>query len=131
MNTIARRAPSRLAGVAFFALWVSSYMGARLGMEVVEGRLPRIIVAILPIPFFIAFVVHAFRAISRGDELFRRMHLEALALAFPLTLTLLMVLGLLELAIGLNRDDWSYRHVVHIVALFWVGGWVLALRKYK
>jgi hypothetical protein len=66
-----------------------------------------------------------------SDELFRRIHLEALAFAFPVTLTLLMVLGLFEMATGLNRDDWSYRHVWPMAVIAYYGGWALAMRKYR
>ena len=127
----ATRSKSEIVGFVVFALWFMSYIGARLGLEVVEGHWPRLLLALLPIPFFVFVLIQAFVGISTGDELFRRMHLEALAVAFPLTITLLMVLGLLELAIGLNRDDWSYRHVWQIVVLFWLVGWIIAVRKYK
>jgi hypothetical protein len=54
-----------------------------------------------------------------------------LAFAFPLTLLMLMTLGLVELAIGLNPDDWSYRHVWPFVFLFYFAGLVRAKRRYE
>lgn len=120
-------------GVAFtvFLAWFLSYVAARAGLEAADATWLRVALAILPIPFFIGVIWVAFRAIGSGDELFRRIHLEALAFAFPVVVTLLMVLGLFELAIGLNRDDWSYRHVWPIAVIAYYGGWALAVRKYK
>ena len=116
---------------AMVVAWFLSYVAARGIMETVEAAPVRVFFALLPIPFFIALIVTIFRAIDRGDELFRRIHLEALAFAFPATLTLLMVLGLLELAVGLNPNDWSYRHVWPICLMTYYGGWALSMRKYR
>src|SRR5687767_15489925 len=103
--------PSGTLAIAVVLAWFLSYVVARLGLEIADLTWIRVALAILPIPFFVGLIIIAFRAIGSGDELFRRIHLEALAFAFPVTLTLLMVLGLFEMATGLNRDDWSYRHV--------------------
>jgi hypothetical protein len=65
------------------------------------------------------------------DELHRRVHLEALAIAFPLTMLLLMVLGLVELVIPLSPDDWSYRHVWQFLPLFYFLGLALTWRRYQ
>jgi hypothetical protein len=119
-----------LAGGTVIA-WLVSYAIARLGLEVAAPTWARIVLAILPIPFFIALIRIAYRAIASGDELFRRIHLEALAFAFPVTVTLLMVLGLFEIATGLNPDDFSYRHVWPMAVMAYYGGWALSMRKYK
>jgi uncharacterized membrane protein YoaK (UPF0700 family) len=123
--------PSGALGIAIVAAWFVSYVVARLGLEIAEETWLRVALAVLPIPFFIALMRFAYRAISSGDELFRRIHLEALVFAFPATLTLLMVLALFELATGLNPDDFSYRHVWPMAVLAYYGGWALAMRKYK
>jgi hypothetical protein len=117
------------AAVVF--LWFASYVIARLGLEVAEATWAKVALALLPIPFFVLLLVIMFRAINSGDELFRRIHLEALAFAFPAVLTLLMVLGLFELGTGLKAEDWSYRHVWPMAVLAYYGGWALAMRKYK
>ena len=127
-NTKDRSAPFATAMVV---AWFLSYLAARAVMETVQAPAIRVFFALLPIPFFVALIVTIFRAIDAGDELFRRVHLEALAFAFPATLTLLMVLGLLELAVGLNPDDWSYRHIWPFCVMSYFGGWALAMRKYK
>ncbi|HEY0304926.1 MAG TPA: hypothetical protein VGC44_08125 [Longimicrobiales bacterium] len=132
MTTIARvKEPSgALAGATILA-WFLSYVAARAGLEIAQTPWLRILLAILPIPFFLAVIRVAYRAIASGDELFRRIHLEALAVAFPVTVTLLRVLGLFELATGLNPDDFSYRHVWPMVVVAYYGGWALSQRKYK
>ena len=132
MLTAARtKEPSGPFAFAVVVAWFLSYVAARLGLETVTMTWLRVALAIVPIPFFIALILVAFRAISSGDELFRRIHLEALAFAFPVTVTLLMVLGLFEMATGLNRDDWSYRHVWPMAVMAYYGGWALAMRKYR
>jgi hypothetical protein len=70
------------------------------------------------------------RAARDLDELERRIQLEALAFAFVLAVLLLMTLGLMELAITLNRDDWSYRHVWAMLPMLYFGGLALARRRY-
>jgi hypothetical protein len=120
----------RLIGPLAIA-WIVSYFAARLGLEAQLAMPLRVALALLPIPFFVAFLVAAWRSIETGDELYRRMHLEALAFAFPMTITLIMVLGLFELATGLNKDDFSYRHTWQIVFMFWLFGWVRAVRRYQ
>jgi hypothetical protein len=65
------------------------------------------------------------------DELEQRIHLEALAVAFPLALILLMTLGLLELATKLPPEDFSYRHVWAFLPIFYFGGLALARRRYR
>ena len=68
--------------------------------------------------------------IRQLDELERRIHLEALAVAFPLGILLLMTLGLLQRAITLKFEDWSYGHVWPFMFLFYFVGLALARRRY-
>ena len=42
-----------------------------------------------------------------------------------------MVLGLFELATGLNPEDWSYRHTWPIVVIFYFFGYARAWRRYQ
>lgn len=113
-------------------LWVLSYFGARLGLEVIElGSLLSIAVALLPVAPFAAMLWFLIKGIGGADELERRIHLEALAVAFPLSMLLLMVLGLLDLAIDLNPADWSYRHLWPMMAMFWFVGIIVARWRYS
>ena len=94
-------------------LFRSSVYGISRGlleMEIAE-RWIRVAIALIPIPFFVSFLWLWMKGLGTMDELERRIQLEALALAFPLMAVLLMTLRLLEVAVGLNPDDWSYRHV--------------------
>lgn len=112
--------------------WAILYISARVVLELETlGWWTRAAVAMVPVPVFAWVLWHVSRGIARMDELQRRIQLEALAVAFPLTLLMLMTLGLLELAIGLNPDDWSYRHVWPFVFLFYFAGLVRAKRRYE
>ena len=71
------------------------------------------------------------RAVRSMDELHVRVNLEALAIAFPVTLLLLFVLGNLELVIPLNRDDWSYRHVWAMGSIVYFAALSFAWRRYR
>jgi hypothetical protein len=91
----------------------------------------RIVAALLPVPPFALMLWGIIKGVRHMDELEQRIHLEALAVAFPLALVLLMTLGLLELAIPLPREDLSYRHVWAFLPLFYFGGLALARKRYK
>ncbi len=115
-----------------FFIWALCYIGARLVLEI--GGLSwwtRAGIAAMPIPVFAWVIWSVFKGVAQMDELQRRMQLEALAFAFPMTLLLIMTLGLFELAIGLNTDDWSYRHVWPMLFLFYFVGIVRAKRRYE
>jgi hypothetical protein len=90
----------------------------------------RIAAALAPIPLAGAALLTILRGARELDELEQRIQLEGLAFAFVMALLLIMTLGLLELAITLNRDDWSYRHVWAMLPLFYLVGIVLARRRY-
>jgi hypothetical protein len=84
-----------------------------------------------PDPPFATMLWFMIRGIAGADELERRIHLEALVVAFPLSVLLLMVLGLLELAIDLNPANWSYRHLWPMMVMFWAAGQAVARGRYS
>ena len=88
-------------------------------------------VALTPILPFAIFLVLMIGGIRQMDELHRKVHLEALAIAFPLAMLLLMLLGLLQLAIPLSPDDWSYRHVWFFLPMFYFLGLAFTWRRYQ
>jgi hypothetical protein len=90
----------------------------------------RVLVSLLPLPAFAWFLWAFVTAIGEADELERRIQLEALAIAFPLTLLLLMTLGLLQVAVPLSPDDWSYRHIWPFLYVFYFVGLAWARRRY-
>ena len=76
------------------------------------------------------FLASFIRRIGRMDELQRRIHLEALAIALPLATLLLMTLGLLQRAISLPFEDWSYAHVWPYLPIFYLVGFFISKRRY-
>jgi hypothetical protein len=117
--------------VGMAALFLVAYMVARGLLETMTTPAVRVAAALLPIPPFTLWLIFMVRGARELDELQRRIQLEALAFAFPLTLILLLTLGLLEIAIELNPDDWSYRHVWAMLPLFYFMGLALAKRRYE
>jgi hypothetical protein len=113
------------------ALWLVLFFAARFALEM-QG-LPtwvRAAIALAPVPVFAWFLWEFIRGIGEADELERRIQLEALAVAFPLTILLLMTLGLLQIAVPLPPDDWSYRHIWPLVYVFYLLGLTWARRRY-
>jgi hypothetical protein len=113
-------------------VWLALYFVARFALEspALEGW-QRVAVALLPVPVFAWFLWAVARWMQRADELERRIQLEALAIAFPLTGLLVMTLGLLQLAIELSMDDWSYRHTWPIIYIFYIFGVLRARSRYQ
>jgi hypothetical protein len=112
-------------------VWGALYFGARAFLE--NGTTPwiRVAIALAPLPAFIWFLRDFIRGLRGLDELERRIQLEALAVAFPLTVVLIMTLGLVQIAVPLSPDDWSYRHLWPLLFLFYLAGLVLARRRYQ
>ncbi len=80
------------------AIWVLSYFVARYIMDRWEPPPPHWDVAVMTIPLFVFFwfVWVVQRTLRGADELRRRIHLEALAMAFLTVMLVVMGLGLLE-----------------------------------
>ncbi len=114
------------------AFWVLSYLGARAALKslALEPWL-KVTVALVPVVPTALFLWCVIRGIRSLDELERRMHLEALAFAFPLSILLLWTLGLLQLAIALPPEDWSYRHVWIYLPLLYFAGLAIAKARYE
>jgi hypothetical protein len=117
-----------VAGIA----WVATYFVSRMILKTPElGQTTKVVIALIPaIPcglFLLAFM----RNIKTLDELHQRVQMEALAFAFPLSIFLLMFLGLLQLAVDLSPENWSYRHVWVFLPIFYFAGLALAWRRYK
>lgn len=129
-ETVTESRPLRLY-VSLVASLVT-YFGARLVLEM--PSLPtawKVFAALVPVPIFGWLLYELVRGSRALDELQRRIHLEALAVAYPLTVMLLMTLGLVELAVPLNKDDWSYRHVWQMQGVIYLIGFITARRRYE
>ena len=113
-------------------LWFLAYWGARGLLE--RTDLPtwiRVSVALAPIPIFAWFMVSFIGSIRGMDELERRIHLEALAIAFPLGIVLLQTLALLQRAVTLKFEDWSYAHVWIYLPIFYFISLGLVRKRYQ
>lgn len=133
MNTIFQKLSQKpIVNISAAVIWTLVYLLARwlLDNRQLEGGL-RIAVALMPILPFAIFLVLILAGIRQMDELHRRVHLEALAIAYPLAMLLLMLLGLLELVIPLSSEDWSYRHVWQYLPLFYFLGLTFTWRRYQ
>ncbi|HUQ86625.1 MAG TPA: hypothetical protein VM096_03640 [Vicinamibacterales bacterium] len=113
-------------------LWASVYMLSRGLLQLaIASTAARVAIALLPAPFFIYYLWTWMKGVSEMDELQRRIELEALGFAFPAAVVFLMTLGLLDVAITLNPDDWSVRHVWLMLPLLYYVGLVRAKRRYQ
>ena len=122
------------AALTWGIVWMISYFGARAALEWMGEGQPtrsRLVVALIPIIPFAAFIWKFIGSLRQADELERRIQLEALAIAFPLAMVLLMILALVQLAMPLDPDDWSYRQVWYFLPIFWLGGLSIARRRYQ
>jgi hypothetical protein len=112
------------------ALSVGSVIAANGVLRIAQlGQEVRVAIALLPLPFFFAFVWAELRWIRQQDEFHRGVLLESLAIAFPMAIALAVVLeslqkaGLLQtLSVG---DAWPW------MALTWLPGLWIAVRRYK
>lgn len=121
-----------VTGILPLALWVVLYFGARIVVgSATLGSGIKVVVALLPVPFFVLSLLVVINRVRSQDELYRRVQLEALAIAFPLCLIMLMTLGLLELVVELSPADWSYRHIWPICILFYLFGLAISWRRYR
>ena len=125
--------PSDLGILASFLAWLTLYFAARFYLEANPAlpRSSRLAIAFAPAPVFAWFLWRFIRSVRDADELEKRIQLEALAIAFPLGLLLLTTLGLVQRAVELNFQDWSYNHLWPMFAFFYMGGIVIARHRYQ
>lgn len=124
---------SFLGGWGLALLWFLTFVGARLALDRdLDLATPvKVVAALLPVVPTALFLRSVILGVRGLDELHRRVHLEALVIAYPLSILLVMTLGLLELAIELPPEDWSYRHVWPFLVIFYLAGLALSWRRYK
>ena len=112
-------------------LWMATYAVSRWLLEVVHGQALRAAIALLPTPVFAWFLWTWVRGVARMDELERRVELEALAFAFPVSIVFFATLGLLDVALTLDPSDFSLRNVwLMMPMLYYIGLW-RAQRRYR
>lgn len=113
-------------------IWLGAYFTARgvLQAQTLE-KWVRVAVALAPVPIFGGFLVSFINAIRSLDELERRIHLEAMAVAFPLGILLLQTLALMQRAVELKFEDWSYAHVWIYLPIFYVLSLGVVRKRYS
>lgn len=117
---------------AAIATWFLAYFGARAGLEATTlTPATRVLIALLPALPFAWFLTVLIRGMRQLDELHRKVQLEALAIAYPVLMLLLMILGLLELAVPLPSEDLSYRHVWAFTPVVYFASATIAWRRYR
>lgn len=118
--------------IAVGITWFVAYWGARAVLENPDLAVGlKVAAALVPIPIFALFLLLFIRLIRSMDELERRIQLEALAIAYPLAVLLLMTLGLLQRAVHLPFEDWSYAHVWMYVVIFYFLSIPWVARRYQ
>jgi hypothetical protein len=118
---------------AAILIWTVTYLACRAVLDR-DGGGPaswKLIAALVPVIPTAFALWRAQVAVGELDELQRRVHLEALVIAFPLTALLLMTLGLLQLAVELPVEDWSYRHVWAALPIFYGLGLGISWSRYR
>lgn len=122
----------RSEGVRLAGPWLLAWVVSDVLLTLIPVTLPlRAMVALLPLPAFGWFLWRYVRYIRSMDELRQRIELEALALAFPLTVALLMLLGQLQRAragaggVAITSEFWLY------LACFYLLGRGIAERRYR
>jgi hypothetical protein len=112
-------------------LWMATYAASRALLEVVGDQWLRIAISLAPTPVFAWFLMAWVKGLARMDELERRIELEALAFAFPASIVFLATIGLLDVAITLDPNDFSLRNVwLMMPMLYYIGLW-RAQRRYR
>jgi uncharacterized membrane protein YhdT len=117
---------SGAATVGWAAAWIVAYFGCRMALR--ASDLPdwaRVAIAVSPIIPFAVFLWLMICNLRGLDEMQRQVHLESLAIAFPLSMLLLMLIGLLQIALPDNsaryqlRDIWPMLPVLYFASLAW------------
>jgi hypothetical protein len=113
-------------------IWTLSYMGSLFALK--SLTIPKeaaIMLTIVTVLTFTVFVYKYYRSIFFMDEVQIKIQMEAIVIAFSFGLLLTMTLGLLDLFIILNKEDWSYRFLLPLLIGFYFIGLFISKRKYK
>jgi len=114
----------------YAAVWAISYIASLVALK--SFALPKEVGIILTVITALAFAAFVYKYYSIFlDEVQIKVRMEAVVIAFSLGLLLLMVLGLLDLVLKLNKEDWGYRHLVIYFVIFYFIGLFISKRKYN
>ena len=119
----------QLLGTSLVAALV--LMGSAAVVKFTELPPPaRVVVALIPLPFYVALFVVAVRVTRRLDELKRRIQLEALAFAVIGMLLCTFCYGMvIQADVGAPALDWVWVWVITVV--FYIAGNLVAWRRYR
>ena len=113
-------------------LWCLSYVGSLFAIKSLQIPIEAsVVLTFISVLAFALFIYKYFRSIVFMDEVQVKIQMEALVLAFALGLLLVMTLGLIDLFLVLNPEDWNYRFLVPIFIAFYFLGLFTAKRKYN
>lgn len=114
-----------------FILFVVCMVGGMFAAEL--ATIPpalRILLALLAPAAFVYLMLQWRNGVRLMDELERRIQLEALALAFPLSILLMLTLGMLQRVVSLPFQDFSYRHVWAMLVFIYFAALAFARKRY-
>ena len=121
----------RTAGITLAGPWLLSWVVSAVLLNTLKmGEGARTIVGLLPLPAFGWFLWRYIAHVRGLDEMRHRIELEALAIAFPLSVAFLMTLGQVQTArpgaggVPVTSGFWLY------LALFYLLGRGIAARRY-
>lgn len=118
--------------VLFALLWFVTYTICLLSIKNLSpGMTFGIFLSLLPVTTFALFIYSIIKGVASMDEVQIRVQMEAVVIAFSLSLLMLMTLGLLDLVIVLKKEDWGYRHLVPYFFLLYIVGLIISKRKYN
>ena len=118
--------------LVFAGMWVFDYaLALGLLQFLTLPEWARSLIALLPLPTFVLFLAVYLWALRGMDELQRRMHLEALAVAFPLSIIALMTLGLFDRVAPETTTALSVRNLWLALPCAYAIGLLLAWRRYR
>lgn len=116
----------------YAVLWCLSYMGSLFAIKYLYLPLEtNILLTFISVSAFAVFMYKYFRSIYFMDEVQIKIQMEAFVFAFAMGLLILMTLGLMDLYIVLNQEDWSFRFLVPIFIILYFAGLFIAKRKYN
>lgn len=132
VETVRPKSRLGIVTISAAAVWLIVYLSCRIVLEKFQ-LLPaaRVAVALSPVVPFVVFLLSWIALMRTNDELHRRVQLEALAFAFPATLVVLMIIGLLQLAIELPPHRFALRDIWPIMPILYFAGLAWNWRRYQ
>jgi len=124
--------PETARTTPYLMAFAVAYVGALAALRFFPmPRVAQVVVALAPVPVFGLYLHRWLGAVRRLDELQRQITLEALGIAYPLALLLIMTIGLLEMAGAIRHDLVTYLRLWPLVFWLYFIGLIAARRRYR